>query len=78
MVTSIPVASATVQPENQMMPVSVASINKMKKCLQRSEHLTKREAILFREEDEDGSGASQRQGEEGETDTTQLLILSEL
>ena len=60
------------------MPVSVASINKMKKCLQRSEHLTKREAIVFREEDEDGSGASQRQGEEGETDTTQLLILSEL
>lgn len=70
-VTPIPVTSPTLQAENQTVPVSVVPLSKMEKCLQKSEHLAKRRAYKFgEEEDEDGVGPSQKQEEEEQTETT--------
>jgi len=56
----IPVISHTVQLENPPLPISVAPIRKMQKCLQKSKCLAKREAYkLGEEDDEDGAGPSQ-------------------
>lgn len=71
LVTPIPVTSPTLQAENQTVPVSVVPLSKMEKCLQKSEHLAKRKAYKFgEEEDEDGVGPSQKQEEEEQTETT--------
>lgn len=75
MVTPVPVTSPTVQPENQPVPVSVASTSKRKKCLQESEHLVG--ASLFvksEEEGEDGAKPSQKWEEEEETETRLLMV----
>ena len=54
----IPVISHTVQPENPPLPISVAPIRKMQKCLQKSKCLAKKEGYKFRE-DEGGANTKQ-------------------
>lgn len=59
-ITPTPVTNPIVQPQYQPMPVSIVLANKMKKRLQKSEHLAKEEACKSRKE-EGGAGLSQKQ-----------------